>query len=106
MSIMLNSLGFVLAAVCIVVFAVHRSADSQMLRWSWWYVLGAMSPVLATVAAQAVLVVLPPLPGRGDRYVALGCLTSAVLLLVPGVPFAQTDTKVLGRRPSSLIADV
>ncbi|MBI3784969.1 MAG: hypothetical protein HY270_16370 [Deltaproteobacteria bacterium] len=74
-----------LTFVCIVVFAVHPSDDPWLLRWSGRYFLGAVLPVLCVVAAQAVLVLLPPLSANRDRYVALGCLVSGGLVLVLGV---------------------
>jgi hypothetical protein len=74
-----------LACVCVVVFAVHQSADPRLLRWSWSYLLGAMLPVLGVVVAQAVLVLLPSVSASRDRYLALGCLASGVLVLVLGV---------------------
>ena len=74
-----------LACVCIVIFAVHRSADPRLFGWSERYLFGAMLPLLGVIAAQAVLVVWPPLEPRAERLVGLACAVGGVLVLILGV---------------------
>lgn len=73
------------ACVCVVLFAVHRSADPGLLRWSWRYLLGAVLPLLGILAAQAALLLLPPLSAGRDRRVGLACLVAGGAVLVLGV---------------------
>lgn len=70
--------------VCGVVFALHRSGHTGPLPWSWRYLVGAVTPLLGVIVAQAALIRLPPLSGKRDRYLAVMCVAAAILLLIIG----------------------
>ena len=73
-----------IALACLVVFAVHESAQPWILGWSWRYVLGVVLPLVGLTVAQGLLISEPTRFAGLVNFAARLHLVSGALVLLLG----------------------